>query len=572
MYIKKLYILFIIEIFYSLSLPFAADARTVVKTAKELVALLSEDKEQGLILLDGDLFQIAGIDVKSGGKIKPFPGRRPVIIGFHQEATKGNRIVGDDGYWTVPIKSYGATQIVFLDDYLEPIPYACHINGQDGFNLQADRIETCNREERLVKVPIPKGYEFLTNREKCFFKNASVKLGYWFIGFELRQLYSDSYYIYGNVDNEYNYNLLSLRPYADVRFEFFNIPIAGDGIFWDGDDVLHIPAKYNKVRICTTPPIMNLTGERDISFEGITFTGANNDAINITGSNKHFVNCVFKNCGKGIVKGNSDLFNNCSVRSCLFENFYNNIAINLGGINGVVIEGNTFRHTGTLMKGGQVITVGGLDFKVINNIISDFSYNAISISKSRDYLPNTVTGIVCNNLIDNIENYGRPENQLDDGGGIYVIAHTDGVEISNNIVRNLGYEGCDMWGIYLDDGAYNCTIKRNLVYNMWPGEYAMTSRYVESCERSNINNIFEDNLFIGPCKIAGNRKGLGDKTIIRNNYIVGDLDTHGNEYVSLNGNKFVSATVKKDGKIVFGKEERVKKSGFTRRIKKLIKR
>ena len=152
MYIKKLYILFIIEIFYSLSLPFAADARTVVKTAKELVALLSEDKEQGLILLDGDLFQIAGIDVKSGGKIKPFPGRRPVIIGFHQEATKGNRIVGDDGYWTVPIKSYGATQIVFLDDYLEPIPYACHINGQDGFNLQADRIETCNREERLVKV------------------------------------------------------------------------------------------------------------------------------------------------------------------------------------------------------------------------------------------------------------------------------------------------------------------------------------------------------------------------------------------------------------------------------------
>ena len=42
--------------------------------------------------------------------------------------------------------------------------------------------------------------------------------------------------------------------------------------------------------------------------------------------------------------------------------------------------------------------------------------------------------------------------------------------------------------------------------------------------------------------------------------------------MSLNGNKFVSATVRKDGKIVFGKEERVKKSGFTRRIKKLIKR
>ena len=149
-------------------------------------------------------------------------------------------------------------------------------------------------------------------------------------------------------------------------------------------------------------------------------------------------------------------------------------------------------------------------------------------------------------------------------------SHLDGVVIENNIIRNLGYEGCDMWGIYLDDGAYNCTVRRNLVYNMWPGEYALTSRYVESCERSNINNFFEDNIFIGACKIAGNRKGLGRKAIIRHNYICGQLDTQGNEYVQQFGNKFVKARVKADGKIQIDRKPGVKKRNYTDDISKLI--
>ena len=179
--------------------------------------------------------------------------------------------------------------------------------------------------------------------------------------------------------------------------------------------------------------------------------------------------------------------------------------------------------------------------------------------------------MICDNVVDNVANYGNAECQLTDGGGIYVITHTDGVVIENNIVRNIGYEGCELWGIYLDDGAYNCTVRRNLVYNMWPGQYAMTARYVDECERSCMNNVVEGNIFIGPCKIAGNRKGYGSKTIIRNNYMSGELNTQGDEYVSLEGNKIVSAIVREDGRIVFGKGNRIKKRGFTRRIKKLIK-
>ena len=86
-----------------------------------------------------------------------------------------------------------------------------------------------------------------------------------------------------------------------------------------------------------------------------------------------------------------------------------------------------------------------------------------------------------------------------------------------------------------------------------------------------MNNVIEENIFIGPCKIAGNRKGFGRKTIIRNNYISGKLNTQGDEYVSLEGNSFVSAKVRKDGKIYFGSRDRIKMSLFSNSIKQLIK-
>ena len=42
--------------------------------------------------------------------------------------------------------------------------------------------------------------------------------------------------------------------------------------------------------------------------------------------------------------------------------------------------------------------------------------------------------------------------------------------------------------------------------------------------------------------------------------------------MSLDGNKYVTATVRRGGKIVFGKREKVKIKGLTHKIKELIKR
>ena len=543
----------------------------VVKTSDELIALLVEDKDQGTILLDGDLFQMKGVEVKAGGYVKPYPGRNPVLIGFNQEVYRNNNVIDETGYWSAPITNYHYWQIVFLDKNFNPIPYSSKLNGQDGYNVQAKDIRVVSRKEKLVKIPISVGFDYLKNRGKDFFKNFSIRIGYWFVSMDLIHLYSDDDYLYGNLDYDYNLTLLEKRPNANVNLRFFNLPKSGDGIFIDGNDVLYVPKEFDFVRVCTTPPIIRLMGNREITFDGIHFTGASNGTIEILGSNKHITRCSIKNCGSGVVTY-SGSYSNCSVEKCLIENLYDNIAIKFSRISNSVIENNTIRHTGTLIRGGAVIQISGQNFSVRNNYIYDFSYNAISAGYTREYQPGVLSGVISGNVVDNIANFGIKDNQLTDGGGIYVLTHTDGVDISDNIVRNIGYEGCELWGIYLDDGAYNCTVRQNLVYNIWPGQYALSARYVDDCEHSNMNNVIESNIFIGSCLIAGNRKGYGEKTIIRNNYITGELKTQGDEFVFLEGNKFISATVGKDGRIVSGKGERIKKRGLSRSIKKLIKK
>ena len=152
---------------------------------------------------------------------------------------------------------------MFLDEHLEPIPYSCHLNGHDGFDIKAEKIQIVNKKERLIKIPIPSDFVYLKKRDKQFLRNFSVKVGYWFVGMELRQLYSDENYLYGAVDNDYNFNLLSIRPYANVRVDFFNLPKFEDGVFLDGNDVLNVPAQYKTVYVCTTPPIIKLSGNRE---------------------------------------------------------------------------------------------------------------------------------------------------------------------------------------------------------------------------------------------------------------------------------------------------------------------
>ncbi len=557
----------------SFFISFGISAQTIVHTSEELRDILAQDKEVGVLLLDGDWFHIDGARVNMGGTIKPYRNREPVLVGFQQTVNKGKNTKVKDGYWTAQVKGYGAANYFFLDESFDAIERSRTVNEKEHLHIKASDLQRIDEETRSVKIKVPAGYTSLLNKSETALKNAMLKIGYWFVQMNISKLKSDGRYLYGQVDNLYNYNLLDKRPDADLEISFFNFPIQDGGIYLDGNDVLHVPASYKTARMCCSGNILMLNGNRNLTIEGVTFVGSMKPIV-IQGMNKHINNCTFKNCGSGVHcdYGVTNKEGKCSVTNCRFENLYNNNAITFVGCDDVIVSNNTFHNTGMVNKGGCVIQVGGDKFIVENNSIRAYSYIGIYAGISREYAAARMTGVIKDNLVDNAENWGNADKQLTDGGGIYVITHTDGVIVENNIVRNIGYEGCELWGIYLDDGAYNCTVRRNLVYNLWPGQYALTARYVDDCEHSCMNNVIENNILVGPCKIAGNRKGIGNKTIIQNNYISGDLNTQGDEYVKLDGNKFISAMVGKDGRIVSEKGNRIKKRGFTRSIKKLIKR
>lgn len=556
----------------SFLLSFSVSSQTIVHTSKELQDVLEQDKEVGVVLLDGDWFYIDGANVRMGGIIKPYGKRKPVLIGFQQIVNKKKETKVQDGYWNAKVKGYGAANYIFLNENFDAIERTKKVNGKEFMQIKASELIRTDKASRSVKIKVPSGYNALLNKNEGVLKNAMLKVGYWFVQMNIYNLKSDGVFLYGQIDNAYNYNLLDIRPDATLKISFFNFPFEDGGIFLDGKDVLYVPEHCTTARMCCSGNILTLSGNRKLTIESITFVGSMKPIV-VQGANKHINRCIFKNCGGGVHcdYGVANEAGNCSVTKCLFYNLYNNNAITFIGCDDVVIANNRIHKTGTVNKAGCVIQVGGENFKVEHNNVSCYSYIGIYAGMSRDYAVATMSGSINDNIVDNAENWGRPDKQLSDGGGIYVITHTDGVVIENNIVRNIGYEGCELLGIYLDDGAYNCTVRRNLVYNLWPGQYAMTARYVDECERSCMNNTVENNIFIGPCKIAGNRKGYGNKTIIRDNYIAGDLNTQGDEYVSLDGNKFVSAIVRDDGRIVIGKGNRIKKRGFTRRIRKLIK-
>lgn len=552
-------------------LAISVKGQTIVRTSQELKDVLAQDKEVGLVLLDGDWYHLEGVKVSAGGKIMPYGNRKPVLVGFQQTVEKRVDTKLQGGYWTAKITGYGAANYIFIDKNFEAIERSKKVDGKEYMHIKASDLQRTDKATRTVKIKIPAGYSSLLDKSESDLKNAMLKVGYWFVQMNVYKLKSDGSYLYGQIDNNYNYDLLEIRPNANVTISFFNFPFEDGGIFIDGKDVLHVPANCTTARMCCSNNVLTLNGDRKLTIEGVTFVGSMKP-IEIQGANKHIYKCTFRNCGSGVScdYGVANRLGKCSVSNCRFEDLYNNNAITFVGCDNITIEKNYFHNTGVVNKGGSVIRMGGANFKVAHNTINCYSYMGISAG-TRDETSAKITGLINENLIDNAENWGLAERQLSDGGGIYVITHTDGVVVENNIVRNIGYEGCELWGIYFDDGAYNCTVRRNLVYNIWPGQYVMTSRYVEECSHSCMNNIFENNIFIGPCKIAGNRLNFGNKTIIHNNYIAGELTTQGDEYVSLEGNMFVSATVKEDGKIVLGKGERIKKRGFTRNIKKLIK-
>ncbi|HYX08483.1 MAG TPA: right-handed parallel beta-helix repeat-containing protein, partial [Bacteroidales bacterium] len=239
----------------------------------------------------------------------------------------------------------------------------------------------------------------------------------------------------------------------------------------------------------------------DCAFEG---TELPND---VALSNISIHNLAIKNYNKiGVnvygVKNEGSLSENISIDNCDFTD--NNVeAINLGGfeigssgVNYIGVTGCKITNCNISGSSGKAINIrngwlgdnGDGNSVVSNNTISDIGLpknigldGLITETHGGEAMNvgiNTTT--ISNNTIRNIGYNGvsyfgfdnAMENNiisktnlfLHDGGGIYSYGDIDGSVIKNNIVYDIGVDGHADYGIYMDNNTRGVTIKDNAVY------------------------------------------------------------------------------------------------------------
>lgn len=548
--------------------------QTRVSTPEQLRAVLMEDKDQGVILLDGDAFEIEDLEVKAGGVIKPAFGKRPKIVGKSFIAKRDQGVNAESGYWKMSVPDFKCGDFYVFDKELKALQIAgFHIMKEDGTPLIDSTIIVVDKDKMIIKIPLPSNYNFMKYKSKEELKNCIVKFGCWYRSVDLKNVYTDARYLYGQSSNTYEFGLIHRYNYLPVTVEVFNYPGTNlskeKSVFIDGNNYLHVPNETSIARVSATGNLLRLKGNRELRIQNISFLGANRAVLMSGASNKHFKNCFFSCCGKGIqcYNGESNVYCGSSVKNCTFEHLYTSMAISFKGCDNVIIKSNCIDDVGIYTKGWYgAIEASGNSFLVENNTITDFCYCGISIGNSEHYGKEKVVGVVRNNIIDNIANYGHPETQAIDGGGIYVYASIDHLEISNNIVRNIGFDNSWLRGIFLDGGAPNCTVTNNLVYSIFPGEYAVFAPYYNKGDYCTRNNSYEHNIVLGKWYIGCNPDN--GNVLLKDNFTTTIPVFQEKDMVVEDNNQIIKAVALSGGRVMIDRGVKVKKRDYGKAIRK----
>lgn len=563
-----------LQLFFSLALfliplPIWAQHH-IVRTNDELSQLLAQNKEQGEIVLDGNVFVLDEVDVKAGGYIRPAKGRSPVFIGKSRFFSKSEKTIGR-GFWTVKMDGFQRGDFYVFDSELNEIPISDQVCGERNIELLEKEIEKIDDAKLKIRFRIPAKYEELKNRQSSFFKNCTLKLTCWYVCMNVSELYSDGTYLYGNVNGKANYSKFGVHPDMSVYATFFNYPSSDDRLYVDGQGFIHIPNKYDEIYLCQSANILNLKGNKSLTIEGVRFSGSDKPImLGNNSQNKTIRKCSFESCGMGVDYQNfvDNAVGNFVVEGCTFRNLYSNDGIYVLPVKNIYIGNNRFYHIGLYNKGGAAITVNGEDFLVENNEISDFSYHGISCGMDKKYNYKVIRGVIKNNIVDNEVRYGDASRQLYDGGGIYVYTHVNSLLVEGNVIRNFGFKDGLRFGLYLDGGAYNVTAKNNLIYNMYPGQPAIHARYIDSDAPASARNFFSNNIAVGDCVFGGNNSCVVPELEL--NYVSGEIKQwKDNPVIGVDNNQYIQTRVV-GKKVYIDRGVRLKKRNYSKQIKSVV--
>lgn len=281
-------------------------------------------------------------------------------------------------------------------------------------------------------------------------------------------------------------------------------------------------AEPKNVNIATIDTLVKMLYKNFISFNGITFTGANREAFNL-GSCAYLKiqNCNFNLNYSGIF---SDNFGNSSdsaiIKDCIFNNTQNTALTLTNEFTNATIINNLFEHTALLtgMSGsgdhqGFALIFEGAGSIAQYNSIKNTGYIGIAFRGSNTSVKNNYVDSSC--LI------------KDDGGGIYILKDlTSGFKnIESNIVTNtIGnrngmpaapQSSNNAQGIYSDGESTNVRIINNSVANSgYAGIFANAGNNVTIAGNTIFNNLMSGIQINddGPIPVTG--------LIVKNNMIV----------------------------------------------------
>lgn len=312
-------------------------------------------------------------------------------------------------------------------------------------------------------------------------------------------------------------NFRDTLTYAPATHQYFiqNIPSVLDiANEWSYDstsktlDIYSISSPTN-VQISSQDTLVLLSSKNNVTFNGISFTGANKIAIAVdTSYNTAVINCTINNSGAiGILGRKSAYFTatndsiSNSLSNAIWLRSFNTYTPMIDTCNNASVTSNYINNTGIFAGMGMNaqekysgIGINGNNMNIYGNIIDSTGYIPVFSAGGNALIYKNFINTFCFNL--------------DDGGGIYTVigayftsGYSNGTIIRKNIVINgTGIDApstsTPASGIYLDDlsqyilvdsntvsncsfggiylhGTTNIVLNSNVVYNNYHGLYLL---------------------------------------------------------------------------------------------------
>ena len=293
--------------------------------------------------------------------------------------------------------------------------------------------------------------------------------------------------------------------------------------------------KKLETRVPVASAILSIDGCNNISFENITFKGAEVSEWYVEGvqgarnlikavtvrnsTNVKFTNCDFSN-NDGYSLG-IDNSCHCYVSKCAFVNLGGGgIALGFGEkdeTHNITIDNNLFKGIGRIHPGAEaIISYKAHDISITNNTICDVYYSGIGLG----FTWGGGNLYSYNNYVANNHIHHVMRGVLSDGGGIYTLGNQRGTVIEKNYIHDVISRVCSEAGsslIYFDEGSSDIIARNNVLLGAHTGFHENYGR----------NNVLEDNI-IGYTNLVAFRLSnakLDSMLVAKNNYVVIDKGT-----------------------------------------------